>query len=204
MKKVLMTLMIASLLVLPLGSVALAEEAVEVSQPPVADFIPGAVPAQTTSAQAMAPAIHAAVLAMLNQQAQSFSPADSALAWESLYNMLSLYGQMDERAEYAEEQLLLPSETVFDFAAALLGSVPAEPIPEELADRLTYDADTDCYLVSCGSDALCELRLDSDQGSQLSGALVYLVDGSDLVRFEASLVPQDNMFGCALVSLELI
>ena len=120
MKKVLMTLMIASLLVLPLGSVALAEHT-EASQPPVSDFIPGAVPAESTFGQAMSPALHAAVLAMLNRDAASFSPADDALAWEALYNMLSLYGQLDERAEYHEDQLILPSETVSDFAAALLG-----------------------------------------------------------------------------------
>jgi len=204
MKKVLTTLLIASLLVLPLGSVALAEDHTEASQPPVTEFIPGAVPAQTTFAQAMSPAIHAALLAMMNRDVSSFSPADDPLAWEALYNMLSLYGQLDDRAEYDNDRLVLPSETAQDFAAALLGSMPAGPIPEELADRLVYDAETDCYLVSCGSDALCELRFDADQGSEVSGALVYLVDGSNLISFRATLAAQDNLFGCALAALELV
>lgn len=203
MKKLLMTLLLASALILPLGSVALAENA-ETSQPQGFEFVPGTVPAQTSSWESMTPAIHAALLAMLNQDVQSFSPADNALAWESLYNMLSLYGQMDDRAEYRDDLLVLPSETVSDFAAALLGSFPADPIPDDLADRLTYDADSDCYLVACGSDALCELKLDADEGGTTTGALVYLVDGTDLVFFHASLVPQDNMFGCSLTALELL
>ena len=59
-------------------------------------------------------------------------------------------------------------------------------------------------LVACGSDALCELKLDADEGGTTTGALVYLVDGTDLVFFHASLVPQDNMFGCSLTALELL
>jgi len=206
MKKVLMTLLIVSMLVLPLGSVALAENT-ETSHPEVTDFVPGTVPAQTSSWEAMTPAIHAALLAALNHDAAAFSADDEVLAWEGLYNMLSMYGQMDDRAEYQDDLLILPSETIYDYAAALLDSFSPAGVPEALADRIVYDEETDCYQVVCGSDDLSELVLDPAQEADgqviLTGALRYVVDGTPLARFQAVLVPQDNMFGCFLASLEL-
>ena len=215
MKKVLMTLMIASLLVLPLGSVALAEHAetlpndVPVTLTPVEEFVHGDVPAQSDALEAISPALHAALLAMLNRDAVQFSPEDPALAWESVYNMVSLYGQMDNRAEYAGDALVLPSESVSDYAAALLPDLCAlGDVPEELADRLAYDALTDSYLVTCGEQGLSELTLNivsSDSETlSINGCLVYLVDGSPLTQFYAELTVEDNMFGYTLSALSFI
>ena len=215
MKKVLMTLMIASLLVLPLGSVALAEHAetvpseVPVTLTPVGEFIPGDVPAQSNALDSIAPALHATVLAMLNQDAETFSAEDPLLAWESLYNMVSLYGQMDNRSEYLGDALLLPSETVSDYAAALIPDFYAlGPTPEALADRLVYDEASDSYLVTCGENGLSELVLNiasSDSDTLcVNGCLVYLVDGSVLTQFYAELSVQDSMFGYTISALELI
>ena len=145
---------------------------------------------------------------MLNHDAASFDTSDTALAWESLYNMLSLYGQLDDRSQYQGEDLLVPSETVLDYAAALVDSFDTlGPLPEFLTDRLTCDAASDSYLVVCGNDSLAEIQIRSTQNSggtlSVTGDLVYLVDGSSLAQFQAVLSPQDNMFGYAVTQLSL-
>lgn len=209
MKKFLLTGLIAALLILPLGNVALAESQ-EASQPERQgeEYVPGGVPAQTGALESMEPALHAVLMAMLNHDAASFDTSDTALAWESLYNMLSLYGQLDDRSQYQGEDLLVPSETVRDYAAALVDSFDTlGPLPEFLTDRLTCDAASDSYLVVCGNDSLAEIQIRSTQNSggtlSVTGDLVYLVDGSSLAQFQAVLSPQDNMFGYAVTQLSL-
>lgn len=209
MKKFLLTGLIAALLILPLGNVALAESQ-EASQleSQGEEYVPGGVPAQTGALESMEPALHAVLMAMLNHDAASFDTSDTALAWESLYNMLSLYGQLDDRSQYQGEDLLVPSETVRDYAAALVDSFDTlGPLPEFLTDRLTCDAASDSYLVVCGNDSLAEIQIRSTQNSggtlSVTGDLVYLVDGSSLAQFQAVLSPQDNMFGYAVTQLSL-
>jgi hypothetical protein len=205
MKKFLLTLMLAAVLVLPFGSVAL-QETPEVSLPEAMDYMPGGVPAQTDALGAMTPAIHAAILATLNQQDASFDGHDALASWECLYNMLSLYGQLDERAVYEDEFLILPAEVAMDFAAALNADFALlGPLPAALSDRMTYNADEDSYRLVCGEDALSETRLDAvmDVGGQLQiqGTLVYLVDNSQLARFQVTLIPKDNLFGYVIAQL---
>lgn len=208
MKKLLMTALIASLLVLPLGTVALAdhEETPMDTVQSAQDYIPGDVPAQVDAEQSMAPALHAVLLAMMNHDLSTFDVTNTSLSWESLYNMLSLYGQLDNRSEYQNsDTLLLLSETVRDYAAALDCSLDdLGPLPADLSDRMTYDAASDSYQVICGTNdqARFEIRSSQTNGStvELSGALVYLADGSDLSQFEATLQIRDNMFGYAITS----
>ena len=205
-KKALATAVAVSLFVLPLSSMAVyqADETSGQEQ----SFVPGDVPAQSSAADSMTSALHAVVLALLSQDVQAFDSGNTALAWESLYNMLSLYGQLDERSYQEQDTLLLPSETVRDYAAALgvnvdsLGDAPAA-----LSDRLVYQAGSDSYQIACGSDDLAQLQIQSVSSARgnllLEGALVYLVDGSDLAQFQAVLQPRDNMFGYTIVSLTL-
>lgn len=212
MKKLLLTTMIAALLLVPFQGVALAENQ-EAALPDTSAsqeaFVPGGVPAETAAVESMPPAIHAIILAMVNHEQAVFDPADPQLAWEALYNMLSLFGQMDERSDYLDERLVLPVETVMDFAAALFPNFSAlGELPEALSDRMVYDEEIDGYLVTCGSDSLAEVRFSSTQeradgALELTGALVYLVDGTDLAQFQVTLLPRDNMFGYIISSLEL-
>lgn len=203
MKKLLLSVLIAALMITPLGIVAAAEH-VEPSAPQAEEsYAPGQVPARVTAAEAMSPAVHAVVLAMINHDVRAFDPADPALAWEALYNMLSMYGQLDSRSVYEDDMLVIPSETLYDYAAAILPDLNVlGDLPDFLSDRMTYDADTDSYLVACGSDGLAVVQAQS-QGNVLSGSLVYLVDNTELAAFEAVLTPADTMFGRAIVSLEL-
>jgi len=209
MKKMLMTLMLAVFLIIPLETVALAQPA-EASLPEGSAelFVHGNVPAQTDLADSMTPALHAVVLAMVNHGEQSFSPDNTELAWESLYNMVSLYGQLDSRSDYREDDLLLPSETVSDYSSALFPAPLSGEIPESLSDRMIYDAESDCWLVTCGENGLSEISVTytaaGEDEIRVDGALVYLVDGSVLAQFEAVLLPQDNLLGCTLISLNLI
>ena len=209
MKKLLTIALLASLLVLPLGTVALADH----EQAPVEtvqDYVPGGVPAQVAAEQSMAPALHAVLLATMNHGLTCFDQNDAYLCWESLYNMLSLYGQLDNRSEYqSPDTLLLLSETVRDYTAALdLSFDELGPLPEALSDRMTYDPGTDSYQVVCGNNdqARFEIRQSTANGGtvELSGALVYLADGSDLAQFQATLQSRDSMFGYAITSFTLL
>ena len=212
MKKILLTAMLAALLVLPLEGVALAENTApeqETSQGQQLDYVPGGVPAQTDLATSMSPAIHAMILAMTNHGLANYDATNTPLGWETLYNMLSLYGQMDERSEYLGEDLVLPVETAMDFSAALPTAVNGlGDLPQELSDRMTYESEIDSYRLACGNDNLAEVRVDAmdRQGDSLvlSGALTYLVDNTDLAQFQAVLEPRDNMFGYAIVQMELL
>ena len=171
--------------------------------------LPGEVPAQSSAVDSMTPALHAVVLAMLNHEQAVFDSGDPVLGWEALYNMLSLYGQLDERSDYVGEDLVLPVETVMDFSAALVPSFSQlGGLPEDLSDRLAYDEEIDSYLVTCGSDSLAQIQvtqLENQNGTlNVTGALVYLVDGSDLAQFRAVLAPRDNMFGYTIAEMELL
>ena len=207
MKKIITAAVIASLLILPLSGTALAGHE-EASRQAVQEYQPGAMPAQLTPADSMTPALHAVVLAMLNRDASAFDPTDTALAWESVYNMLSLYGQLDDRSATLDDDLLLPEETAQDYAAALdlyLAELPA--LPGALRDRMTYSSAQGTYQVVCGSDDLASIKVEdarTEAGTlYLTGALVYDVNGETLTRFQAELQPRDNMFGYAVTALTL-
>ena len=204
MKKLLLAALITALTITPLAAVAGAEN-METSAPQVEEaYVPGTAPAEVSVSEAMSPAVHAVLLAMLNRDVQEFDPADSELAWEALYNMLSMYGQLDDRSVYEDDRLLVPSESVYDYAAAILPDLAVlGELPEFLADRMTYDPSSDCCLVVCGSDSLAELQTELQDGS-LTGSLVNVVDNSTIAEFEATLAPADNMFGRVLTSVSLI
>lgn len=206
MKKVLLTAVIASILILPLANVALADHE-QASNQPAVEYVPGGAPAQTDTLQSMSPAIHGVVLAMLNHGTDTFSPENADLAWESLYNMLSMYGQLDDRATQNNGWLTLPAETVQDYTAAL-GVTPEQlgALPEALSDRLIYEADNDCYRVACGDEGLIQFQLrdSADGGLSLTGALTDLTDGSVLVTFQVQLQLQDNLFGYMISDVTLV
>lgn len=209
MKKLLLTAMIAALLVLPMEGVALAKSP-EASAPAQSEgFVPGGVPAETDALESMVPAVHAVILAMIHHDLTVFDAANREVGWEALYNMLSLYGQMDERAEYLEEDLILPAETAMDFSAALFSRFQSlGQIPDALSDRMAYAPEIDSYRLVCGSDTLAQINLESSRAVgntlEVTGALVYLVDGRDLARFRVVFQPQDNMFGYTITGLELL
>ena len=146
------------------------------------------------------------MLAMVNHDVKRFDFNDAALTWEGLYNMLSLYGQMDSRSITEQGELFLPEETVMDYAAVLdvdldeLGAPPAS-----IRDRLNYDNVSRSYVVVCGEDNLAQIQVESltasSDGYVLTGALVYEVENEVLVRFQAALQPQDNMFGFVVSAL---
>ena len=209
MKKLLLTTVIASLFILPFGPVALADD-VSATEPSVeyVEYIPGAAPALSSSVDAMTPALHAVLLAMENQQAESFTTDDPDLAWEMLYNLLSMYGQLDERSSYEEDVLILPSETVYDYSAALFTEMPdPSQLPEALTDRMTYDPLTDEFRLICGSDGLSEVVISTTvpSGSDLlvAGSLVYLAEDTQLAAFTATLSASDNLFGCTVTDLSV-
>lgn len=206
MKKISMALLISLVLLLPAGGSALAGHAEAPAPGEVREFLPGSVPAETGPAESMSPALHALVLAMVNHDVKRFDFGNAALTWEGLYNMLSLYGQMDSRSITEQGELFLPEETVMDYAAVLgvdldeLGAPPAS-----IRDRLNYDNVSRSYVVVCGEDNLAQIQVESltasGDGYMLTGALVYEVENEVLVRFQASLQPRDNMFGFVVSAL---
>lgn len=210
-KKGFISCLLAAALLFSLGGAALADHEEAAPSPGAGqEYAPGAVPAQTDAVQSMSPAVHGVLLAMLHFGADEFQVQDDALSWEALYNMLSLYGQLDERSEYQDsDHLLLLSETVQDYTAALDVSFDQlGPLPASLGDRITYDAASDSYQVVCGNDSQTQFQIlasrQTADGLVLEGTLISLADQDELARFEAALQPRDNMFGYAITGLTLI
>lgn len=209
LKKLVTAALITSMLILPVNSVGPADHEGASLPVQVQDYLPGDLPAQTGAAESMSPVLHAMLLAMLNQERDSFDLSDGGLAWEGLYNMLSLYGQLDSRCDEKNGELLLPEETVRDYAAALDADFEAlGDLPAGLRDRMNYDNVSHCYLLVCGEDDQVQVRTDSlrREGTALvlSGVLVDEVEGETLVQFQAVLQPQDNMFGYTVSALSIV
>lgn len=212
MKKALLYLMTAVMILIPLQNVALAEYGqpeAPVLQAEEPAYKPGDAPAQTGISDCASPLLHAVLLAMLNQDASVFDAGEPALAWESLYNLLSLYGQLDDRSQYEGDFLALPAETVRDYAASLIPDLSAlGALPEALTDRLTFRPEDGSYLVVCGIDGLSQLELSDPVWKDglicLTGSLTFPEDGTVLARFQAGLEPSDNMLGFTLESMELL
>lgn len=208
MKKLILSLTIVSLLIFPLGAAALTQSQQE-SLPAVStEEVHGNVPAQTDAAQAMTPAVHALVLAMTENHLD-YDPSDSEFLWTSLYYMLSLYGQMDERAEFTDDTMILPSEMVRDYAVALYPDVAQFPeIPAPISQRIAYFASDDSYHLARGDEALIQVTVDDTQTQDngqviLSGRMTTLEDGSTLYTFQSTLSPRDTMFGFIIDSLTI-
>lgn len=211
MKKLIVTVLAAAMLLIPVGNHAHAEvqQAAHIPEELYAQALGAQAPAQMSVSEAMGPAIHAMLLAMMHQNVQTFDHDDPVLVWESLYNLLSLYGQLDGRAEVSDGTLHLHSESVHDFAAALAVDPLQLGLPgADLADRMCYVEESDLYLLSCGEDDLagvvCQVESAQEDTLVLTGKLVYLVDDSPLCTFRARLQLQDNMFGYAITALELV
>ena len=211
MKKLFLSLLMVASLLCSTGSIALANDEPVFSDDSVSrneSYTPGEAPAQIP-AESMAPAIHAVLLAMGNQGLDSFTTENEALSWEMLYNLLSMYGQLDARSAYEGELLVIPSETVADYSAALFAA-PLSPdsLPAELADRMTYDAQRDSYFLYCGSDGLAEVVFSSvetqEDGVTISGKLMFVAENLELAAFSAVLSPADNLFGYTLTALDVL
>ena len=208
MKKLLASLTILTILALPLGSAASAEQ-----QTPPADLsveeVHGNIPAQADAAQTMYPAVHSLVLAMTENDLE-YAPEDSEFLWTSLYYMLSLCGQMDERAELTDDMLILPAETVADYAGALFSNFDGLPaLPREMNGRVSYDWQNDTFRLARGDAGLTETRLGeiTELGGarvQVAGALVSLEDESVLCSFTVDLVRNNSMFGYAISGLDIL
>ena len=210
LKKLFAAALIISVLILPVSSISPVEAGA--ASTPGLGYRPGIVPAETDAAESMSPALHALVLALLNHDADRFAFEDASLTWEVLYNMLSLYGQLDSRCDTGQGELLLPEETVLDYAAALDCdlTIPSGGLgmpPLAVRDRLSYDSASGCYTVVCGEDGLSQIQVDSSRpsgsGYTLTGALVYQVNGQILARFQADLALRDNMFGYAVTGIRV-
>ena len=148
MKKWMIALMMAALLIVPMGGIAYAVGEGAPAAPAAGEFIPGDVPAQSGTMDAMVAPVNALVMCMV-EQGLAYNDQDDVFLWNSLYYMLSLCGQMDERAELTDDTLILPSEVVQDYAAALYPDVATLPeIPAPISERISYRAADVTYLLS--------------------------------------------------------
>ena len=122
LRKMLLTLTAAAVLALSIPFAALAVNGGEIALPAgdvtaETGFVPGSIPAETGAVESMTPALHAGLLTLLHLGDDALT--GDAGRWETVYNMLSLYGQLDERADSGDGLLTVPAETVLDFSAAL-------------------------------------------------------------------------------------
>jgi hypothetical protein len=209
MKKRLIVLTLVAALLCSLGGWVYAAGEGDLSAPDQETFfVPGDVPAESGSLDGMVPPINALVLCML-EQGLTYDEDSDIFFWNSLYYMISLYGELDIRAELTDDTLILPTETVEDYAAALFTNYSGLPaLPNELLDRVTFDWQSDSYRLARGDAGLSETRIDgveqlSNGQVRVTGALVALEDESDLCTFSAILTANDSMFGYSISGMEL-
>ena len=197
MKKWMIALMMAALLIVPMGGIAYAVGEGAPAAPAAGEFIPGDVPAQSGTMDAMVAPVNALVMCMV-EQGLAYNDQDDVFLWNSLYYMLSLCGQMDERAELTDDMLILPAETVADYAGALFSNFDGLPaLPREMTGRVSYDWQNDTF-------RLGEITELGGGCVQVAGALVSLEDESVLCSFTVDLVRNNSMFGYAISGLDIL
>ncbi len=161
----------------------------------------GDVPAGLSAVDAITPPVSALVLCML-ELGLDYDQSDDSFYWSGLYYMLSLYGQMDSRAQFTDDTLILPPEAVADYAAALFAEFDGLPaLPESMAERIQL-IDGEYHLARGDAGQLtCEITSTVSQtdGTVLAyGDMVSAVDGSAVCTFTVKLQPNDSMFGYAI------
>lgn len=205
MKKLILSLTLFALLSASLGGVVFAQPQREPLSQTSPDTVQGSAPAQADASQVMYPAVHALVMAMTENHLD-YNPKDPEFLWTSLYYMLSLYGQMDERAELTDDALLLPGEVIQDYAAALYPDVSSLPdIPAPISQRISQTGDG-IYRLARGDEGLSQVTVEppiylTEGTVVINGALVALEDGSTLREFQVTLLPRDCMFGFIVTDL---
>ena len=210
MKKKLCSLVLVAAMLCSLGGMAYADNAKDLQDAAASvEFVPGSVPAESGQVEGMIPPVNALVLCML-ENGLDYDESSDVFLWNSVYYMISLYGQMDSRAELTDEMLILPTETVEDYAAALFTNYHGLPeLPAVLSDRVSYDAASDSYSLARGDAGLSETVIEqvsqqADGTLQVSGTLIALEDESPLCGFTASLTVNDSMFGCSISGLTIV
>lgn len=206
MKKLFCALLSVCLLALPMSASVLAEDlsGTPRSQSESVGFLPGSVPADSSLTDGISLPLSALALSMLEGDLAYDAGSDS-FVWNALYYVLSLYGQEDDRAQVTEQALLLPSECIGDFFAALFANRQELPaIPADLTHKVTYDPGTDLYELALGDPALVAIDLTSpipmaDGLFSLSGTLTAPDSGKVICSFRAVLTENDTMFGFSVV-----
>ncbi len=206
MKKLFISLMIVSLILVPTSGVVAAANG---QSPAAAVTTTISVPANTISFDAAVPAVDSLVMCML-ERGYSYRPNSEEFFWAALYYMLGIYGEADSRAVLTDGTLTLPAETVRDYAASLFTDYTGLPaIPAELSDSITYDPDADTYVLARGDAGLTQTVLGGyvacgDDSYLISGSLVSLADGTVLCNFEAILTASEGMFSYTTTDLLIL
>ena len=136
-----------------------------------------------------------------------FSKEPADVASLAYYGLFALQHRGQESAELTDDTLILPSEMVQDYAAALYPQVEQLPgIPAPISQRIRYQASDDSYHLARGDEGLAEVVLQTpitlaSGAVVLTGQLNSLEDGSLLRDFQVTLSPRDSMFGYVITDL---
>lgn len=150
MKKWMIALMMAALLIVPMGGIAYAPSERERRRPRLRGIHTRRRARPERHMDAMVAPVNALVMCMV-EQGLAYNDQDDVFLWNSLYYMLSLCGQMDERAELTDDMLILPAETVADYAGALFSNFDGLPaLPREMNGRVSYDWQNDTFRLARG------------------------------------------------------
>jgi hypothetical protein len=216
MEKLIPLLLSLCLLVTPMMGKVSADDHDQVVSPEIFQqsveqdmtFPDGSVPADSALLDGIQLPIHALVLSMIEHE-ENYDIQSPDFVWNALYYSLSMYGQADDRAQLTQDALLLPSESVHDFARALFAQLEALPsIPPQMTDFVRYENVTDTYRLALGDFAetqpqLGELTPQPDGTFLLDGTLTTLEDSAPLCAFQVTLLENDTMFGFSIVDVSL-
>lgn len=216
MKKMIPVLLALCLLIAPMTAKVSADDhsysasipTVDQTTNPDVAFLAGTVPADSEWTDGILLPIHALVLSMTEHE-PVYDPQSAPFVWNALYYALSMYGQMDDRAQLTDDALLLPSESINDFSRALFADLDALPaLPPELDGFITYDSTCDSYRLALGDFALTRTELghpaaQPDGSYTVEGTLLSPEDESPLCSFRVTLLENDTMFGFSIADVSL-
>lgn len=217
MKKLILSTLVLTALLLPMTSGVMAEEepsslippAVELFDPgPAEAFRPGSVPADSSLTDAIRLPVTALAQTML-ETGLSYESANDTFVWNTLYYALSIFGQLDDRAQLTDQALLFPSETAQDYLRALFRDrTLLPPVPVPLQDAVRYDPLTDLYCLSLGDLGLTQLSLSAPTPAQdglvmVEGTLTSPDADEPLCTIRVLLEANDSMFGFSIVNAKL-
>lgn len=157
---------------------------------------------------AMAPAINALVMAMVEQDLH-YDSSEPTFFWTAMFYAIGINESADFRVIDQGDTLWIPEEMVRDTASALFGEdCPIPPLPQTLEHLIAYDKELYGYQWAKGDASLTECQLYSavpmGQGVyELTGDFYGIADNQNICSFSCTLVETDSMFAYYIGEIEI-
>lgn len=123
-----------------------------------------------------------ALLMCMVESNSSYNPTDPEFFWNAIYDFAGLYGSKHSLSKTTDTALVMPRQTVQEFAIALFSDYDdLLELPESCSDRIKYDAETDTYSFGLG-----------DRGASKSEITCFTDNGDGSYSIDVALIGLDD------------